>query len=525
MKLNFSILFSIVFTVCSSQSNTEIFLYDIEVNQSKIQIKNGQNLSNNEGYDNQPSFLDDNTILFASTRNGQTDIAKYNLQSELKTFINATEGSEYTPLKIPNQDAVSAVRLDKDGLQRLYRYSLSDGKSSELIKDLVVAYYVWYNADIVVSAVIEGEQLNLYSTNIKKATNKKLATNIGRSLHKIPNSNLISFISKTNTKQWQIKSLNPLTGKTKLIANTIKGSSDICWLNERNLLSGNKTVLYKLTLQKDYNWKKVKNLTDDGIVNITRLATNVKGTKLLITGDLATNSNSSNMMDNNQQISEAEASLIVDKHIDPFNKRNLTEFSNAFNINIIVKKFPAEIMYYGRDKLKENYKLFFENNEKSNVKVLNRITLRNVVIDEELITINNTTKRQVTIYETGVNGINTMTFIANSKTKKNTEAIINEKLENYNKKDVKAFGRNYSTNAKIYDFPNEIALDGRSELRVKYISLLENTPNLYAEIVNRIIIGNKVIDKEKMTINDKTVYTIAIYEVNNSLITRVTMIQ
>ena len=194
MKLNFSILFSIVFTVCSSQSNTEIFLYDIEVNQSKIQIKNGQNLSNNEGYDNQPSFLDDNTILFASTRNGQTDIAKYNLQSELKTFINATEGSEYTPLKIPNQDAVSAVRLDKDGLQRLYRYSLSDGKSSELIKDLVVAYYVWYNADIVVSAVIEGEQLNLYSTNIKKATNKKLATNIGRSLHKIPNSNLISFI-------------------------------------------------------------------------------------------------------------------------------------------------------------------------------------------------------------------------------------------------------------------------------------------------------------------------------------------
>ena len=163
--------------------------------------------------------------------------------------------------------------------------------------------------------------------------------------------------------------------------------------------------------------------------------------------------------------------------------------------------------------------------KKSNATVLNRITLRNVVIDEELITLNNTTKRQVTIYETDFNGINSMTFIANSKTKKNTEAIINEQLKNYNEKDVKAFGRTYTNNAKIYDFPHEIAIDGRSLLRDQYIALLENTPNLYAEIIDRIIIGNKVIDKLKVTINDKTEYTVAIYEVNNSLISKVTFIK
>lgn len=327
MKLNFLILFSVIFTVCSSQTNTEIFLYDVSVNQSKIQVINGKNISNNQGYDNQPSFLDDNIILFASTRNGQTDIASYNLESNLKTFINSTEGSEYTPLKIPNQDAVSAVRLDKDDMQRLYSYSINDGESNVLIKDLVVAYYVWYNADILVSAVIEGDQLNLYSTNIKEETSRKLVANVGRSLHKIPNSNLISFISKENDKQWQIKSINPITGKTKLIANTIKGVSDICWLNNKNLLSGNKSVLYKLTLQKDNNWKKVKDLSDDGIVNITRLAINEKGSKLLITGALSKDYNATKVI-------EDQASRIVDKHIDPFNQRNLTEFSNAFNINV-----------------------------------------------------------------------------------------------------------------------------------------------------------------------------------------------
>jgi len=525
MKLNFSILFSIIFTLCSSQSNTEIFLYDVAVNQSKIQITNGKNLSNNQGYDNQPSFFDDTTILFGSTRNGQTDIAKYDTSYFSKIWVNSSEGGEYTPLKIPNKNEVSAVRLDKDGKQRLYSYDLSNGQSTELIKDLVVAYYTWYDDNTIVSAVIEGDDLNLYVHNIKDGTNRKYATKVGRSFHRIPNSNLVSFISKEDDNLWQIKSLNPLTGKTRLIANTIKGIEDICWLNDKNLLSSNESVLYKLTLQKDYNWKKLKDLSDDGILNITRLATNTKGSKLLIVGDLAENSNASKMMDPNLQLIEDQASQIVDKHIDPFNNRNLTEFSNAFNINVIVKRFPVDIMYYGRDKLKENYKLFFENNEKSNVKVLNRITLRNVVIDEELITLNNTTKRQVTIYETDFNGINSMTFIANSKTKKNTEAIINEQLKNYNEKDVKAFGRTYANNAKIYDFPHEIAIDGRSLLRDQYIALLENTPNLYAEIIDRIIIGNKVIDKLKVTINDKTVYTVAIYEVNNSLISKVTFIK
>ena len=43
-----------------------------------------------------------------------------------KIFINHTEGGEYSPLKIPNKNEVSAVRLDKDGKQRLYTYNLNN---------------------------------------------------------------------------------------------------------------------------------------------------------------------------------------------------------------------------------------------------------------------------------------------------------------------------------------------------------------------------------------------------------------
>ncbi|WP_179345696.1 nuclear transport factor 2 family protein [Winogradskyella ursingii] len=508
-----------------SQTDTEIFLFDVEVNNSKISIKNGKNISNNTGYDNQPSFLEDYKILFSSTRNNQTDIAIYNLRDSSKIYVSNTDGGEYSPLKIPNKDQVSAVRLDPDGKQRLYSYQIDNGTSTELIKDLVIAYYTWFNKDIIVAAVIEGEQLNLYSINIEQGTHQKIANNVGRSFHSIPNSNLISFISKENDKLWQIKSLNPTTGKTKLIANTLKGVEDICWLNSQNLISGRGSILYKLRLNKDYNWKKVADLSNKGITNITRLAAHKDASKLLLTADVPANTVDSNITDSSKDLTSDKAAQIVQKHIGPFNDRNLDKFANAFTENVTVNRFPDENMYTGRDKLKENYKEFFKRVKNSNVKVLNRMILKNVVVDEELVTLDNATKRQVTIYETLDNGISSMTFIENSKSKKKSEILINEQLVRYNEKDIKAFGRTYAKNVKVYNYPSNLVIEGRDALRNNYITLFESAPDLYAEVENRIIIGDKVIDKEKVKINGEFVYVIAIYEIRNKLIQRVTFIQ
>ena len=366
MKYYFLILFPFLSIPSFSQTNTEVFLFDLEQSNSKIEVSNGINISNNEGYDNQPSFFGDDNVLFASTRSGQTDIAQYHINYKSKTFINYTKGGEYTPLKIPNKNAVSAVRLDTDGKQRLYSYNLSNGESTELIKDLVVAYYTWYDEHSIVSAVIENEQLNLYFTNITDGTSRKYATSVGRSFHKIPKSDLVSFIYKEANKPWQIRSLNPKNGVTRLIANTMEGVEDICWLDGKTLLSGKNGVLYKLTLKRDNNWKKVADLSSYGISSITRLAVNDDGTKLLIAADLQSNEQGLEVNDNPTEqtvadpiLSESEAAAVVQKHIDPFNNRQLNEFANAFDANVVVNKFPKDYMYSGRNTLKENYRQFF----------------------------------------------------------------------------------------------------------------------------------------------------------------------
>ncbi len=537
MQRFYSILFLVLMSALQaqeSQPNTEIFLFDLLVDNGNYTFSNGKNISNNEGYDNQPSFVNDNQILFASTRNDQTDIISYRANYDVKTWVNFTEGGEYTPLKIPNKNAISAVRLDKDGKQRLYSYNLSNGNSTELINDLVVAYYRWYNDETIVSAVIENDSLNLYVSNIKDQTNRRYQKNVGRSFHKIPNTNLVSYISKANA-QWTINSLNPATGETKVLANTLDKVEDICWLINGDIISGKGSKLYKLTLNKDTNWKEIADLSKDGISKITRITSNEISNKFLVAGDISAastnNSNNTSETTNSgnssqtQTQTDLDAGAIVQKHIDPYNKGDLDGFANAFSPNVVVSNFPNKKSFEGLNQLKQRYQRFFQENKNLSVVVNKRIVLNNFVIDDELVTVNTNTNRQATIYTTSEKGIETMTFIANQASNTNPELIVNKQLNAYNTKNIDAFMATYTQDIKLYDYPDTLSSSGQDTMRNSYADWFKRANGLNAKVIDRIIIGNKVIDKEIVTFNNQTIYAIAIYEVDNGLIKSVTFLR
>ena len=121
------------------QPDTEVYLFDLSTENNQIQITNGKNISNNEGYDNQPSFQNDHTILLASTRNKQTDILQYNSITGAKKWLSDTkQGSEYSPTQVPKSKYISSIRLDTTGLQYLYYYRKGKKQSaSERFKNWV----------------------------------------------------------------------------------------------------------------------------------------------------------------------------------------------------------------------------------------------------------------------------------------------------------------------------------------------------------------------------------------------------
>ena len=260
-----------------AQPSTEVYLFEL----SSEGLSNPLNISDNEGYDNQPSFwLDGKSVLYARTVNGQTEIARYFLESR-KTIIitNTLQGGEYSPTNIPGTQDISSVRLDTTGLQLLYRYNL-DGISEVLVPDLKIGYHTWISQKELVTFVL-GTPATMQLINTKTGNVRILADSIGRSLHKISNSTSFSFVDKS-VDPWVINSMNSVTYETKEIVGVMDGSEDYCWTSNGEILMGKESMIYKM--KEKGVWLPFWDLNKKfGIVgSISRMSVSPNGTKLLV---------------------------------------------------------------------------------------------------------------------------------------------------------------------------------------------------------------------------------------------------
>ena len=265
-----------------AQMNTEVYLCDIKSEYGGLITYNFQNISNNEGYDSQPSFASNNQVLFAGNKAGQTDIALYNISKKTKNWLNkTTEGGEYSPIQIPGSNSkVSAVRLDPDGLQRLYLYDNTSEETPELIEGLQVAYYNFYNAETIVATVLSDDNLDLVFSDLKEKRIDTFVRNVGRSIHRVPNSKTMSYTSVNEEKNQDLYLLDMETRESFFVCQLPIGIQDYAWLNDSQVLigSGNKLYIYDTFLNSD--WKEVADLSDYNIRDITRLAVSPDGQKL-----------------------------------------------------------------------------------------------------------------------------------------------------------------------------------------------------------------------------------------------------
>lgn len=375
------------------QANTEVYLFDLDMNNGNPTLSNPKNISNNEGYDNQPSFLDNNTVLFSSTREDQTDIRRFNITGgSTSSWLNDTPtGSEYSPLKIPGSDAVSAIRLDLDGLQRLYAYDLKTGNSELLLKDLKVGYHVWFNKNIIVCTVLVDDRMDLVVGNLKDGSNRTFQKNVGRSLLKIPNTELISYISKENGRP-EIKSMDPISGATKKIADTYNGSEDVCWLGDGSMLTGFQKTIYRFDPKNNDGWQPLMVFTLDEINNITRIAVNESANRLAF-------------------VAEESPEKIVQKQLDAYNARDIDAFLDTYSDDVELFNFPNQSTSKGKEAMRKGYQGFFEATSDLHCEIKNRIVIGNKVIDEEYITANGSNFSAVAIYEVKNGKIVKVTFL------------------------------------------------------------------------------------------------------------------
>lgn len=267
-------------TLTKGQTGTEVYLASISSAGSNWSIGACKNISNNPGYDNQPSFWSDSkSILYARTVANQTEIARYFIESgDLQIITNTLQGSEYSPTQIPGKKKISSIRLDTTGLQLLYEYNLK-GISKPINSELVIGYHTWLNSKQLVSFVL-GNPITMQL--VSKKSSEIIGERIGRSLHKIPGSDSFSFMDKSKDT-WEIVSMNPETKSKTSLTSALGSSEDYAWLTANHIIMAEGSKLF--VWQRGGSWKEVADLSEQGISGITRIAISPDGTKIVLVGN------------------------------------------------------------------------------------------------------------------------------------------------------------------------------------------------------------------------------------------------
>lgn len=269
-----------------AQENTDVYVFDISPAYEGIELLNARNVSDNDGYDNQPSFISSESLVFAGNNKGQTDISEYNIANGIKKWANPeTEGSEYSPQLFPNSNDLAAVRLDKSGKQRLYRYSTSSGSSTELIKDLNVAYFAFYNDEVMLATVLAANQMDLVWADLKSNTVDTLFRNAGRSLQRIPNTNSMAYTLVNEDENLDLYAMEMNSKESFFICELPHEVQDFVWINDTQILTAKGSKLYLYDTFGESEWNKVASLDEYGITNITRMAISPDGKKLALVAE------------------------------------------------------------------------------------------------------------------------------------------------------------------------------------------------------------------------------------------------
>jgi hypothetical protein len=256
---------------------TEIFVASLTEDRGTLAIGVPVNISNNPGYDNQPSFTPDGrALLFTSMRDGkQTDIYRYDIQGRMLSQLTSTPESEYSPTIVPDRDGFSVIRVEQDGVQRLWKFPFGTVRPSVILPEVQpVGYHAWADAETLVLFVL-GDPPTLQIASARSGQAQAVARAPGRCLV-LSSAGRVVFVQKKAQKgPWMISELDTSTRAITPVTEALEGREDYAILPDGRILMGSGSKIFVWNLKGP--WREVADLSAHGIRDITRLAVGRNG--------------------------------------------------------------------------------------------------------------------------------------------------------------------------------------------------------------------------------------------------------
>lgn len=278
-----SILFLLSPARIFAQPSTEILLFDFHTKKNKITVSKGKNISLHKGYDNQP-FLDIKKPLlyYASADSlGKTDILIYDYSSGKTSSLAKTSEREYSPTVTPDGNYISCIIQRENGAQDLGKYPISGGLPEIIVSNLTVGYHAWIDKQSLILFVL-GEKSTLHRITPSAGKDTVLAEDIGRSLHRIPGEDAMSFVQKSATAPWTICKLDVKTNKITTIITALDNHEDLAWTPDGTIITSDGVMLFSFNPKKNKIWEEISIKTTEEIKGISRICVSPKGDKIAV---------------------------------------------------------------------------------------------------------------------------------------------------------------------------------------------------------------------------------------------------
>jgi hypothetical protein len=75
---------------------------------------------------------------------------------------------------------------------------------------------------------------------------------------------------------------------------------------------------------------------------------------------------------------------------------------------------------------------------------------------------------------------------------------VDASVKAFNAHDANAFAQYFSEDVQVFDHPDQLKLRNRVELLATYANAFVKTPQINTTVMQRIVVGNRVVDHERV---------------------------
>lgn len=265
--------------------NTDLWLFKMETDKlNRTVLKEPLNITNREGYDNQPSFSEDGKrIYYVSIREDkQADIYYYETGSKMNVPFTKTKVSEYSPTIVNEGRLIASVVVEADSAQRIHYLNTVTGLDEKRLEMDSVGYFTFLNSDTVIYyKLTQPHSLRYY---VKSSNEDKWLGNSPARTFRALNRHAVLYGLK-DSSQVTFYIYDFLLQKSRRYAQYPSTNEDITWHPKYGLVKAEEAQLLRFD-EGSQKWILLFDLASFQIKKITRFAFDPKNKYLIVVNNL-----------------------------------------------------------------------------------------------------------------------------------------------------------------------------------------------------------------------------------------------